>query len=213
MSELLLLGASGLAREALAVLRKQGEHTVLGCLDDDPTTWDREYDRMLVFGGIEQVERFPGAKLLVCVGKGSHRATLSQRLIALGRDDHDYATVIDESVSIPAGCLVGAGSILLAGSVLTTNVTIGRHVVVMPHVTLTHDAFVESFATLCAGVTLGGNVLVGERSYLGMNSSVREGLRVGRDAVLGMGAVLLDELPPGQTWAGVPARQILRAAS
>jgi acetyltransferase-like isoleucine patch superfamily enzyme len=67
---------------------------------------------------------------------------------------------------------------------------------------------VEDFATLCAGVSLGGGVRVGAAAYLGMNAAVREGLTVGDGAVLGMGAALTRDLPPGQTWVGQPARPL-----
>ena len=208
MSDLLLVGAGGLAREALEIVRSAGQHTVIGFLDDDPSTWDRQFDGILVRGGIEEVQQFPAVQLLLCPGKGSARAVLAKRLAELGRGDDEYATVIHESVQIPATCHVGAGSILLAGSVLTTNVEIGRHVVVMPNVSITHDDLIESFATLCAGVSLGGNAWIGEGAYLGMNSSVRQGVRIGKNSVLGMGAVLLADLPGGATWAGVPARPL-----
>lgn len=208
MSELLLIGAGGLARETLEVVRAFGQHDVIGFLDDDPETWNRRLDGVLVLGTIADAQRFPGAKLLLCTGKGTARAAIAKRLASLGRNDDDYATIIHPSVAMASSCRVGAGSILLAGSVLTTKVEIGQHVVVMPHVTLTHDDLVEAFSTLCAGVSLGGNVQIGERAYLGMNSSVREGVRVGHDSVLGMGAVLLQDLPEGEVWAGVPARPL-----
>jgi len=102
------------------------------------------------------------------------------------------------------------GTILLAGTVLTADVTVGAHVVTMPHVVFTHDDTAEDFATLCAGVALGGRVSVGARAYLGMNASVRQGIRVGKDATLGMGSVLLTDLPDGECWAGVPAKQLTR---
>ena len=91
---------------------------------------------------------------------------------------------------------------------LTADVEVGEHVVLMPHVTLTHGCTVADFATLCAGVSLGGDVEVGEAAYLGMNASVREGVRIGADATVGMGSVVLDDVPAGETWVGVPARPI-----
>ena len=88
------------------------------------------------------------------------------------------------------GCTIGHGSIVLPGCVLTCDVEVGDHVVLMPRVVLTHDNSLGDFATLAAGVTLGGNTLIGSAAYLGMNSSVRQGLVRGgtRNAGHGVGA-------------------------
>jgi acyl-[acyl carrier protein]--UDP-N-acetylglucosamine O-acyltransferase len=96
---------------------------------------------------------------------------------------------------------------------MTASVTVGRHVVAMPQATMTHDNTVDDFATLCAGVSLGGFVTVGRAAYLGMNSCVRQNVTVGAETTLGMGAALLSDLPDGQTWAGVPARAMGRWAT
>jgi sugar O-acyltransferase (sialic acid O-acetyltransferase NeuD family) len=205
--DLILLAASGLARElASADLR---DTRVVGVLDDNRTLHGTERAGMTILGGLELASELD-AQLVLCMGDGLARRRVYRRLAALGIPDTRFEPVIDGSVRVPESCSVGAGSIVLAGTVLTASVAIGRHVVVMPHVTLTHDNVVDDFATLAAGVSLGGSVRVGEAAYLGMNSSVRQGVAVGREAVVGMGAVVLQHIPDTETWAGVPARPIER---
>lgn len=201
---LVLVGASGLAREVLAVLRGPGAaHVPVGVVDDDPHRHGGTLDGVPVLGGLDAAAERPGADLLVCVGRGADRAALVDRLRVRGATA--WATVVHPAAVVAPGCVVGPGSVLLAGVVLTADIRVGAHVVLMPHVTLTHDDRVGDFATLAAGVALGGGVEVGRAAYLGMRASVRERVRVGAGSTLGMGAVLLTDLPDGETWAGVPA--------
>lgn len=202
---LVLVAASGLAREALAAVRAADAYEVIGFVDDDPALWGEVIDDVKVLGGLDAVRDLPDAAVLLCAGWGIARESLAWRL---GFHDVRYATVVHPSAVVPPSCAVGAGSIVLAGCVLTTAVSLGRHVVAMPNVTLTHDDAVDDFATLCAGVSLGGLVHVGARAYVGMNASVRERRRVGLGAVIGMGAVVLSDIPDCETWGGVPAQRL-----
>jgi sugar O-acyltransferase (sialic acid O-acetyltransferase NeuD family) len=208
MSKLVLIAASGLAREVLTVVRESGEFREVTVLDDDPGAWGTELDGEPVEGGLDLVTRLPRHQVLVCAGRGVVRRTIVHRLAALGVNPGRYARIVHPDADVPAGCTVGVGTVVLSHVALTTNVRIGNHVVVMPNVTLTHDDVVEEFATLCAGVSLGGGVEVRSGAYLGMNSSVREGLVVGMNSVLGMGGALVEDLPRAQVWAGVPARPL-----
>lgn len=200
----LLIGASGLAREVIPVLRETGRD-VLGVLDDRYELLPPALADVPVLGGIDDVDRYPEAEVLVCVGSGPARAAIVERMAL---SPSRYTWVIDPAVRNPAGCPIGAGSILLAGVAITADVVVGSHVVAMPQVTLPHDCVVDDFATLAAGVSLGGGVTVGRGAYLGMNASVLPGCKIGAGATVGMGAVVLADVPEAQTWAGVPARQL-----
>ncbi|TFB91720.1 NeuD/PglB/VioB family sugar acetyltransferase [Cryobacterium sp. HLT2-28] len=207
MKDLLLLAASGLAREILADLGDA--YRPVGILDDDSTRHGGRLAGIPILGGIDRAV-LHGADLLVCVGSGQGRRRLVERLAGLGVGDDRYATFVSSAAHVPTGNRVGVGSIVLAGVVLTANVSVGRHVVVMPNVTLTHDNVVDDFVTIAAGVSLGGAVVLREASYIGMNASVRQGVEVGRGATVGMGAVVLQNVPAGETWLNVPARPISR---
>lgn len=210
---LLLVGASGLASEVAECARRVGRK-VLGCFDDDPTRAGE-----LLPGGVTVIGDTTAllraappaghpAQVVVTIGPSRVRRRVVERLRAAGLGEERFARLVDPQTVVPAGSSVGPGTVLLGGIVITAPIDIGSHVVVMPHVTLTHDDVIEDFATIAAGVNLGGGVRVAEEAYLGMGSSVRQHLTVGRGSVLGMGAVLLDDLPEGATWAGVPARAL-----
>lgn len=207
MSELILVSASGLAREVLAMVRSSGQYDVVGLLDDDKEMAGVSVDGAPVLGNIRDAVRYTHAFILVCMESGAARESTVERLKVLGLGESRYATAIDPSVQYPEGCHVGRGSILLRNVTLTASVTLGSHVVAMPSVTFMHDADVADFATFAAGASLGGGVRVGRGAYVGMNASVREHTTVGAYATVGMGAAVLSNIPDGQTWVGVPARE------
>lgn len=199
---ILLVGASGLAREVLAA----GITGVVGLLDDDERLLGSEIAGVPVLGPVSEAANRQES-LLVCVGSGAGRRKIVQRLAHLGVDGSRYVAFVSEHACVGRTSVVGAGSILLDGVVITADAVLGRHVVVMPNSTITHDDELDDFATLAAGVALGGGVRVGEAAYLGMNASVRQELRIGSGATVGMGAAVTRDVPNGETWAGVPARK------
>lgn len=211
---LLLIGASGLAAEVAESARRSGRE-VLGCVDDNPALAGGTLPGGVpILGTTDALSTFEALSdrepsgIVVCVGHGSIRRGVVERLARWGVTETRFATVVDEHAVVPAGTVIGSGSILLAGVVITAPIRIGAHVVVMPHVTLTHDVILADFVTLAAGVQLGGKVRVCSEAYVGMNASVRQGVTVGRRATLGMGAALLGDQPEDETWAGVPARRL-----
>lgn len=208
MSDLVLIGASGLAREVLAVVRESGTHRAIGVFDDAPGRLGAHFDGVPVIGPIAELAGYRHADAVVCVGSGRSRESIVQWLAQTGVRGIRFATIVDPSVRNPGGCPVGAGSILLANVSITADAVVGEHVVVMPGCTITHDNVLDDYATLASGVSLGGGVRVGRGAYLGMNASVHPGVRVGIRATVGMAAAVLRDVPDNETWAGVPAHAL-----
>jgi sugar O-acyltransferase (sialic acid O-acetyltransferase NeuD family) len=200
---LLLIGASGLAREVLAA----GITGVTGILDDDESLHGTEVDGAPVVGSVDlAIGR--DDQLLVCVGSGVGRRGVVGRLADAGVGDDRFGIFAARSARIGRTSDIAPGSILLDGVVVTADASIGRHVVVMPHCTITHDDVLDDYATLAAGVALGGRVHIREAAYIGMNACVRQDLTVGAESTVGMGSAVVRDIPDRQTWAGVPARAL-----
>lgn len=206
MSELLLLAASGLAREVLVTVRASGQYDVLGILDDDPELLDVTVDGAAVLGAVADAVRFERARLVVCLPMGRDRETMVKTLGLLGVADERYGTVLDPGIRLPDDCRLGRGSILLHNATVGPQVTLGNHVVVMQGVTLGCDVQAGDFATFSVGASVGEGVRVGHAAHIGTNAGVAEGLSVGKYSSVGMGAAVLEDVPDYETWVGVPAR-------
>ena len=210
--ELLLVGAGGLAREAAEAVRATNAlrptWRLLGFLDDDSAKHGALIGGVPVLGGVDAVDSYPDAQVLLCPGRPDNyivRSLLADRL-SLG--DDRYATVVHPSATVGTTCVVGAGSVLLAHVDLTADVVVGRHVVVMPHVVLTHDVEIHDLATLASGARLGGGCHVGRGAYIGSGVCMRERITIGEWAMVGMGSVVTRDVPAERLWFGAPARDV-----
>lgn len=214
MRPLLIVGAGGLGRETLAAARATNEVAptweVVGFLDDDPTLQGTLIDGAPVVGPTSHVaDRLDTAAVVTIGNPGDF--TGRRRIVAeLDLRPHRWATVIHPAAVVARGTRVGHGTIILAGAVTTSPIHIGAHVVVMPTVVLTHDDTVADYATLASGARLAGGVAVGEGAYVGAGALVRERRTIGAWSLVGMGAAVTTDVPPGEVWAGVPARRLRR---
>jgi sugar O-acyltransferase (sialic acid O-acetyltransferase NeuD family) len=205
VKDLVIVGAGGFARETASAAVAAGWR-VLGFADDDPALHGTLRCGLPVLGGTGVASTMPEVAVVVCVGNPRDYTSRRRIVERLGLPPERYATVVHPAAEVGDGSVVGPGSVLLAGTVLTADVTVGAHVAVMPQAVLTHDDRIGDYATVASGVRLGGAVVVEPGAYVGAGVLVREGVTVGAGSLAGMGSVVLRDIPPGQVWAGNPAR-------
>lgn len=211
--DLVIVGAGGFGRETAEAARAVGSGWRLrGFLDDDPALHGTEVDGVPVLGPAEAVHDLPRTKVVLCTVNPRVYTSRSDLAERLELPDDRYATVVHPSAQIASKAEVGHGSVLLAHVVVTARATVGAHVAVMPQTVLTHDTEVEELATLASGVRLGGGVRLARGCYIGAGALLREYTTVGQWSLVGMGSVVLHDVPPHEVWAGTPAR-FLRAVA
>lgn len=111
---------------------------------------------------------------------------------------HLFGVTIGDNVHI------GSGSVIHRGRRSDTIVQSGARIAPLCH--LGHHCDIGENAVVITGSILNGSTLVGRDAYIGANATTREGSMIGDRAVLGMGGVLVGNIPAGETWVGVPAR-------
>jgi sugar O-acyltransferase (sialic acid O-acetyltransferase NeuD family) len=207
---LLIVGSGGLAREVVSLVRALNDTAprwrVLGLLDDNPSRHGAIVSGVPVLGPPEAVYDHPDAAVVLSTASPTDRSSRLRLCQRLELDPARYAALVHPAAVLADSTRVGHGAVVFAGTVTTADVTIGPHAVLMPSCVLTHDDVVASFATLAAGVRLGGGVRVATGAYVGAATAVREGRRLGEWSLVGMGSVVLHDVPAFETWWGAPAR-------
>ena len=58
-----------------------------------------------------------------------------------------------------------------------------------------------------ANAMFSGSVTVGKDCWIAPSSSMRDGIKIGDNVTVGLGAVVLKDIPVNEIWVGNPARK------
>lgn len=86
---------------------------------------------------------------------------------------------------------------------------IGDGVAIDNLVHVAHNAKIGKNTLIVAGAVIGGSVEIGENCFIGMNASIKQKVKIGNNVTVGAGAVVLKDIPDGETWVGNPAKRLV----
>lgn len=101
---------------------------------------------------------------------------------------------------------VGENTFIFENNVLQHLVEVGDNVVLWSGNHVGHRTVIEDHVFIASHVVISGYCRVGEYTFMGVNSSVGDGLTIGRDNVVGAGAVVVKDLEPRGVYVGNPAK-------
>ena len=113
-------------------------------------------------------------------------------------------TVIHAGVHIHDDVMIGKKCQIEGLAFIPNGVTIQDQVFIGPGVIFTNDPFLnverKEWAATLTVVKMGAKI--------GAGAMIRAGITIGERSIIGMGSVVLSDIPPDEVWAGNPARKI-----
>lgn len=115
-------------------------------------------------------------------------------------------SIVDPTAFVSRTARIGRGCVLFPGCYMGLNASIGDYVFCLGGCIINHDDVVDDRTVMASGVALAGFVQIGPDCYLGQSCTIRQYSKVGAHCLVGMGAVVVGDIPAEKVVVGNPAR-------
>ena len=113
---------------------------------------------------------------------------------------HIGSVTIKNNVEIGANCIISKGTI--------NNTIIENDVKIDDMVFVAHNCHIGAKTVLIAGAEISGSVWIGEKCWIGPNCSIIQKIKIGKGALVGIGAVVIKDVSEDAVVAGNPAKDL-----
>jgi len=210
MENIVIVGVGGFGREIKVLIDQinvvEKKYKLLGYYDDAENL-ESSYNGLEYLGKIDLLN-LVNHKTYVAIGLGDPK--VKRKIISRLTNSYLSFPILIHPTSV-IGCdnvFIGKGTIICAGCIITCNVNIGDFVTLNLCCTVGHDTIIEDYASFMPSVNVSGEVLICENVYVGTGAKIINQLEIGKNTIVGAGAVVSKTLPENCTAVGIPAKPI-----
>jgi sugar O-acyltransferase (sialic acid O-acetyltransferase NeuD family) len=142
-------------------------------------------------------------RFIVAIGDNEMRKIICEQIEGIGGQNINY---ISEHAFVNNYSQLGEKGIVILGKTIVANtVKIGNGTIIYSNVNLAHQVNIEEYCLISASISI-SNVFIGSFSFIGIGSTIKPGIILAKNSILGIGSVLLQNTIENGIYIGNPAR-------
>lgn len=204
MNSFAIFGASGHGKVLAELAELNGYAAVFY---DDNYVSIKNVHHWPVVGGLQDLIE-ANMPSIVAVGDNHIRKRIFQKLEANGVE---LQTLIHPSACISQYALIGVGTAIMANCVVNPFATIGKACIINSSAIIEHDCKLSNYIHVSPNTALAGKVSIGELTWIGLGSSIKQCVAIGNECTIGAGSVVISNIPNNSLGYGVPLKINQRA--
>lgn len=205
MKDIVIYGASfsNIIKLIDAINAEKKHYNIIGFFDDEKFEEESSFMEYPIVGNKNNIGKYSNYYFVNNVASSFHARKKVAEIIG----NNKLTNIIHPKIDLRY-VSVGEGVIIHEGVLLGTNIQIGNNVVIRWAANITHDNHLGDFTFIGPNSTLCGYVTTDYGSYIGASSVIKQGINLGTESVVGLGAVVVKDVDPFSTVVGNPAREI-----
>lgn len=213
-NKVVIFGVNDLAELAHYYLTIDSEYDVVGF------TVNKEYLEKNIFKELpvfefEELEKIfpPSEYLLFAPMTGVKMNNARKRIYLEGKKKgYDFISYISSKATV-FNNQIGENCFILENNTLQPFTKIGNNVVMWSGNHIGHHSLIEDHVFFTSHVVLSGHCHVKERSWFGVNSTIRDGVTIGEGCLIAMGSTITKSTEDEGFYLGSPGKKQIKTAT
>lgn len=143
-------------------------------------------------------------EFIIANGEPANKKMLYEKVKAAG---YHFTSLISPYAALLPGVQIGEGCIIYDCGI-SNGTVVGNNIEICSRAIIGHNSILGDHGIISANCFLGGWTQIGESVYMGPGSMTKDRIKVGDNAIISLGAVLLRNVRPGAIMVGNPARRL-----
>ncbi len=208
-----IFGCGGLGQMTQDILVQAGRCSPVAFLDSDPNKHARKIDGVPVVGGLESLASVIAGGVhgvVVAIGDNRTRVSIATEIERRGAR---LVGAVHPLASISPSARIAEHVIIGPRAIICVNAAVGPHSILAAGSIADHDTRIGVGCHLHPASRLAGAVQVEDLATIGIGACVIPACRIGAGANVAAGAVVIRDVRPNETVAGVPAKPVCGSGS
>ena len=194
-----LVGGGGHARVILDILTANQEYEIAGFTSLE---MDEKTSTMFQCSWLgTDVASEKTTHVFVAIGNNHRRRASTQQL-----KDFTLINAISRHAILSRHATLGLGIAIMPGAIVNAGTQVGDGAIINTNASVDHDCLIGAFSHIAPGVAIAGSVRIGEEVLIGTGARIIPGVTIGNRAIIAAGAVVIHDVAPNVTVAGVAAK-------
>lgn len=209
MAKLVLFGAGDIARLAHFYFTHDSPHEVVAFCVDDAYRTATEFLGLPLVGFAEVTRHYPPEdyQMFIAVSYARMNQLRAEKYTKAKALGYALVSYVSSRATALLRAPIGDNCFILEDNTLQPFVTIGNNVTLWSGNHIGHDSAIEDHCFISSHVVVSGHCTIGAYSFIGVNATLRNAIRIAPYSLIGPGAVILKDTVEYGVYLAPPAKR------